>query len=211
MKTFKQYYTNLKIETKINEQLDSNASEDVIIENISNIIINEMGPMMSDPTMMTRFDGGAVSKVISNPEYVNNALDAAGVFPDGGLIGLVPDMLSIFKWIGGAGLSVIAIKVVARMLEKMIKKSNAISDKAAAIADVEGETEFNSKVRDAIDRGDALTDDEKHQLAEEISDKLSEKYPSRDKKWWLKVLNQIVKFLKGKGGIGLALLGYILI
>lgn len=208
MKTFKQYYTNLKIETVINEQLASNASEDVIIENISNFIVNEMGtPMMTDPGMVFR---GGLEKGFDST-VVPDALSTAGVFPEGGLIGLIPDMLSIFKWIGGAGLSIVAIKVVARMLEKMIKKSNAISDKAAAIADVEGETEFNSKVRDAIDRGDALTDDEKHQLANDISGKLSEKYPSRDKKWWLKVLNQIVKFLKGKGGIGLALLGYILI
>ena len=96
-------------------------------------------------------------------------------------------------------------------LEKILAKSNAEADKEAAISDAEGESTFNDKVQDAIKKGDALTDEEKQQLANDISDKLTEKYPNRKKAWWLKALNAITKFLKGKGGAGLALLGYFLI
>ena len=206
MKTFKQHYTDTQFNNVINEQLTSNASEDVIVENISNIFINES--IGTPIEALSRFDGSAVSQAISDPEYVNNALDAAGVFPDGGLIGLFPNPL---EWLAGAGLSVIAVKVIAKILEKILAKSNAKADKAAAISDVEGESTFNDKVQDAIKRGDALTDEEKQQLANDISDKLTEKYPNREKAWWLKALNAITKFLKGKGGAGLALLGYFLI
>jgi len=206
MKTFKQHYTDNQFNNVINEQLTSNASENVIVENISNIFINEM---MGIPIQqLGRFDGSAVSQAISDPEYVNNALDAAEVFPDGGLFGLFPNPL---EWLAGAGLSVIAVKVIAKILEKILAKSNAEADKEAAISDAEGESTFNDKVQDAIKRGDALTDNEKQQLADDISGVLSEKYPNREKAWWLKALNAITKFLKGKGGAGLALLGYFLI
>ena len=206
MKTFKQHYTDTQFNNTINEQLTSNASEDVIVENISNIFINES--IGTPIEALSRFDGSAVSQAISDPEYVNNALDAAGVFPDGGLIGLFPNPL---EWLAGAGLSVIAVKVIAKILEKILAKSNAKADKAAEISDAEGKSTFNDKVQDAIKRGDALTDEEKQQLANDISDKLTEKYPNRKKAWWLKALNAITKFLKGKGGAGLALLGYFLI
>ena len=206
MKTFKQHYTYTQFNNTINEQLTSNASEDVIVENISNIFINES--IGTPIEALSRFDGSAVSQAISDPEYVNNALDAAGVFPDGGLIGLFPNPL---EWLAGAGLSVIAVKVIAKILEKILAKSNAKADKAAEISDAEGKSTFNDKVQDAIKRGDALTDEEKQQLANDISDKLTEKYPNRKKAWWLKALNAITKFLKGKGGAGLALLGYFLI
>ena len=199
MKTFKQHYTDTQFNNVINEQLTSNASEDVIVENISNIFINES--IGTPIEALSRFDGSAVSQAISDPEYVNIALDAAGVFPDGGLIGLFPNPL---EWLAGAGLSVIAVKVIAKILEKILAKSNAKADKAAEISDAEGELTFNDKVQDAIKRGDALTDEEKQQLANDISDKLTEKYPNRKKAWWLKALNAITKFLKGKGGAGLA-------
>ena len=206
MKTFKQHYTYTQFNSVINEQLTSTSSENVIVENISNIFINEM---MGIPIQqLGRFDGSTVSQAISDPEYVNNALDAAEVFPDGGLFGLFPNPL---EWLAGAGLSVIAVKVIAKILEKILAKSNAEADKEAAISDAEGELTFNDKVQDAIKRGDALTDNEKQQLADDISGVLSEKYPNREKAWWLKALNAITKFLKGKGGAGLALLGYFLI
>jgi len=216
MKKFNEYYIDTKLDILISESVSNGDNEDIISEKISDMFLREMGPMMSDPSMMTRFDGGSVSKAISNPEYVNNALDAAEVFPDGGLIGLIKDQLAgafltPLKWLAGAGLSVIAVKAIAKVIEKIIQRGNDKADKAAANADAEGEATFNSVVQDAIKRGDALTDREKQQLVDDISEKLNEKYPKRNKAWWLKALNSIVGILKGKAGVGLALLGYIFI
>lgn len=198
MKTFKQHYTDTQFNNIINEQLTSNASEDVIVENIANIFINEISY------------SGTKFLVPGHEEFTKGVLNpVAPPLPD-----VIPDLnlfTNLLGWIAGAGLSVIAVKVIAKILEKILAKSNAEADKAAAIADAEGELTFNDKVQDAIKIGDALTDEEKQQLANDISDKLTEKYPNREKAWWLKALNAITKFLKGKGGAGLALLGYFLI
>jgi hypothetical protein len=221
MKKFNEYYIDTKLDILISEGVSNGYNEDIISEKISDILLKEMGPMMSDPTMMNRFDGGAVSNAISNPEYVNNALDAAGVFPPEGPWGLIKDwiagffkeqgqdvFLTSFKWLAGAGLSIIAVKSVAKLIEKVLKNINDKSEKDAANADAQGEATFNSSVEAAIKRGDALTNKEKQELVDNISKKLNEKYPKRNKAWWVKALNSIVGGLKGKSGVGLALLGY---
>ena len=196
MKTFKQHYTDTQFNNIINEQLNSNASEDVIVENISNIFINEISGSAVLPSYTIR------DQLIAQQDgRIAGQIDLSDLSLD----------LNPLEWLAGAGLSVIAVKVIAKILEKILAKSNAKADKAAAISDVEGESTFNDKVQDAIKRGDALTDEEKQQLANDISDKLTEKYPNREKAWWLKALNAITKFLKGKGGAGLALLGYFFI
>ena len=195
MKTFKQHYTYTQFNNVINEQLTSNASEDIIVENIANIFINEISGSAVLPSYTIR------DQLIAQQDgRIAGQIEGPG--------GLFPNPL---EWLAGAGLSVIAVKAIAKILEKILAKSNAKADKAAAISDAEGELTFNDKVQDAIKRGDALTDNEKQQLADDISDKLTEKYPNREKAWWLKALNAITKFLKGKGGAGLALLGYFLI
>ena len=197
MKTFKQHYIDTQFNNIINEQLNSNASEDVIVENIANIFINEISY------------SGTKFLVPGHEEFTKGVLNpVAPPLPD-----VIPD-LNLFnplEWLAGAGLSVIAVKAIAKILEKILAKSNAKADKEAAISDIEGESTFNDKVQDAIKRGNTLTDEEKQQLANDISDKLTEKYPNREKAWWLKALNAITKFLKGNGGAGLALLGYFLI
>ena len=225
MKTFKQHYTDTQFNNIINEQLTNNASEDVIVENIANIILKEWSsppgvmPTPNSPNSgvaldpITAEDLGEVAgqtkeavvkavEILSNPAawLRDKTLDAGKEVATDAAQGIV-----------GAGLTVVAVKIVAKIIEKILAKSNAKADKQAAIADVEGESTFNDKVQDAIKRGDALTDDEKQQLANDISDKLTEKYPNRKKAWWLKALNAITKFLKGNGGAGLALLGYFLI
>jgi hypothetical protein len=198
----------LKIDTLINEQTTSGIDEDIIAEKVADIFLEVGSPLMSDPTMISRggLEGGF------SPDFVPDALNTAGVFPEDGLIGLITGpILALLGFISKVGLTTIVIKAFAKLLDKLLAKRNQEADQADAQANVEGEQEFQKELDKAIQQGNALTEDEKYDLAEKISEKLNKKYPKRNKEWWLKSMNTLTETLKGKGGIALALIANIVL
>ena len=198
----------LKINSLINEQTTSGVHEDVIAEKVADIFLEIGSPLMSDPTMVSRggLEGGF------SPDFVPDALNAAGVFPQGGLIGLIKaPILAFLGFIAKVGISVVLIKAFAKLLDKLFAKRNQEADKADTQANAEGEQEFKKELDKAIQQGNALSENEKYDLAEKISEKLNKKYPKRNKEWWLKAINKLSETLKGKGGIALAVIANILL
>ena len=62
-----------------------------------------------------------------------------------------------------------------------------------------------------VEKGDKLSESEILRLKKTLADNLAKKYPRKEQKWWVELIENTGSFLKSKSGAGLAMLAFILI
>ena len=202
METFEEFYEDKKAEAAFQE------------------ILQEYVPFMPFPASAGDLPRQGSEALIEGP--LDTALEVGKktweVIKDGPMGALETFGEWVLQFFGTILQTVAAIASVflgARVLGKAItwltSKNKERLEKFNDDVDFEKNFEKEIKLAEIAEKGDNLSESEILQLKRTLARDLAKKYPHREQKWWIALLDRTGSVLKSKTGAGLAMMAFILI
>jgi len=211
MENFQEFYEDAKAEAAFQE------------------ILVEWAPFMAIPANAGTAPAEGASALI-DAVTENGAIDSAlevakkswGVIKDGP-VGIFSKGLETFgEWalaffgailqtVAATGSVFLGARVLGKAITWLTGKNKERLKKFNDDVDFEKNFEKEIKLAEIAEKGDNLSESEILRLKKTLADNLAKKYPRKEQKWWVELIENTGSFLKSKSGAGLAMLAFILI
>jgi len=207
MENFQEFYEDVKAEAAFQE------------------ILLDWAPFMAIPTNAGTAPAESASALIdavsegAATDMIGNAAKTAYDFVKSGPMGVVEKfgewVLEFFGTILEAAAATASVFFGARLIGKaityVIGKNKERLEKYNDDVDFEKNFEKEIELAEIVEKGDKLSESEILRLKKTLADNLAKKYPRKEQKWWVELIENTGSFLKSKSGAGLAMLAFILI